>query len=437
MPKELRGAYVLTGGGAGALDSISEAILENLDAALVQENGLIYRYSYVGAATDAEDIPLYIRPDDYTTSGVWTLQSIWVNNILLEGGSLDIKEQASTTGVSAGYGRVWVKNTVPNKVWFTDDNDVDFELAHLTNKISDLTACTSAELITKISDNTGTGLLVFGTSPVLTLPQINDASSDQQYIFAVSELSADRTITLPLLTGNDEFVFKDFIQILSNKTLITPTIASLTNAQHNHSNAAGGGNTLLSPIINTSISGTAFLDEDDMSSDSATKVASQQSIKKYVDDNTITQATKVTASGTAVDFTGLPTGLKQIQIIINGISTDGTEELLLQIGDSTAIETTGYVGVVSDGDTAFSSTTGWLLAHTGIENNNWNGIVHLLNLDSNNWLISATLARKGTDELNMAGGRKTITGGELARIRITSTGTPDDFDGGGINLQFR
>ncbi|ANS05870.1 putative long tail fiber protein [uncultured Mediterranean phage] len=41
--------------------------------------------------------------------------------------------------------------------------------------------------------------------------------------------------------------------------------------------------TLTSPVINTGLSGSAFLDEDDMSSNSATKVASQQSIKAFVD----------------------------------------------------------------------------------------------------------------------------------------------------------
>jgi len=41
--------------------------------------------------------------------------------------------------------------------------------------------------------------------------------------------------------------------------------------------------TLTSPVLNTGLSGTAFLDEDNMSSNSATKVASQQSIKAYVD----------------------------------------------------------------------------------------------------------------------------------------------------------
>jgi hypothetical protein len=62
------------------------------------------------------------------------------------------------------------------------------------------------------------------TSPRLTTPRINDTSADHRYIFAVSELVADRTITLPLLTGNDTFVFAGHTQTLTNKTLTTPTI---------------------------------------------------------------------------------------------------------------------------------------------------------------------------------------------------------------------
>jgi hypothetical protein len=64
------------------------------------------------------------------------------------------------------------------------------------------------------------------TSPVLTTPQINDTSADHQYVFAVSELASDRTVTLPLLTGNDEFVFKAHTQTLTNKTLTAPTLTS-------------------------------------------------------------------------------------------------------------------------------------------------------------------------------------------------------------------
>ena len=64
------------------------------------------------------------------------------------------------------------------------------------------------------------------TSPVLTTPQINDTSADHQYVFDVSELSADRTVTLPLLTGNDEFTFNGMIQTLTNKTLTSPVLTT-------------------------------------------------------------------------------------------------------------------------------------------------------------------------------------------------------------------
>lgn len=57
------------------------------------------------------------------------------------------------------------------------------------------------------------------TSPVLTTPQINDTSADHQYVFAVGELSADRTVTLPVLSSNDTFVFANATQTLTNKTI--------------------------------------------------------------------------------------------------------------------------------------------------------------------------------------------------------------------------
>ena len=107
------------------------------------------------------------------------------------------------------------------------------------------------------------------TSPVLTTPQINDSSADHQYIFAAANLAADRTVSLPLLAGNDTFVFEAFTQTLTNKTLT-------------------------SAVLNTGVSGTAIKDEDNMASDSATHLATQQSIKAYVD----SQASSVSPSST-------------------------------------------------------------------------------------------------------------------------------------------
>ena len=60
---------------------------------------------------------------------------------------------------------------------------------------------------------------------------------------------------------------------------IDGTVATLTGTQ------TFTNKTLTSAVLNTSVSGTAVLDEDDMVSDSATKLATQQSIKAYVDAN--------------------------------------------------------------------------------------------------------------------------------------------------------
>lgn len=61
-------------------------------------------------------------------------------------------------------------------------------------------------------------------SPIISTPSINDTSSNHRYVFAVSELSADRNVTLPLLTGDDSIVFNDHAATLKNKTLMSPVI---------------------------------------------------------------------------------------------------------------------------------------------------------------------------------------------------------------------
>ena len=84
----------------------------------------------------------------------------------------------------------------------------------------------SGNILLDSSTNTLTNKTL--TSPVLTTPQINDTSANHQYVVAVSELAADRTVTLPLLTGADEFTFNAHAQTLTNKTLTTPTINAPT-----------------------------------------------------------------------------------------------------------------------------------------------------------------------------------------------------------------
>jgi len=101
----------------------------------------------------------------------------------------------------------------------------------------------------------------------------------------VTDPTADRTLTLPNATGTVSLI--DATETLTNKTLTTPTLTS--------------------PVLNTGVSGTAVLDEDNMSSNSATQAATQQSIKAYIDNQTTAQDLDIAPdSGTAqsIDLDG-------------------------------------------------------------------------------------------------------------------------------------
>lgn len=69
----------------------------------------------------------------------------------------------------------------------------------------------------------------------------DNSDTTKKLAFEVSGVTTGTTRTLTIPDANTTIVGTDATQTLSNKTLTTPTIASLTNAQHNHTNAAGGG----------------------------------------------------------------------------------------------------------------------------------------------------------------------------------------------------
>ena len=139
-------------------------------------------------------------------------------------------------------------------------------------------------------------------------------------------------------------------------------------------------------------------------------------------------------SGTSIDFTGIPAGVKRITVMFNGVSANASTELLLQIG-SGSVETSGYLSGAGNrgGDT--TSTAGFVVTRGFGSSENASGYISLVTLGSNIWVSSGVLCPTATGTFFGSGGNKTASG-VVDRIRITTTSGTATFDAGSINILY-
>lgn len=145
------------------------------------------------------------------------------------------------------------------------------------------------------------------------------------------------------------------------------------------------------------------------------------------------------ASGSAVDFTSIPAGARRISIMFDEVTLSGTDNFLIQIGDSGGIETTGYssgssIGIASTVAQA-ASGTGFLMV-MGNASRALSGIMTLSRINGNSWASSHAMGSSVNAALSVfGGGIKSALTTDLDRVRITVTGA-NTFDGGTINLSY-
>jgi len=154
----------------------------------------------------------------------------------------------------------------------------------------------------------------------------------------------------------------------------------------------------------------------------------------------ITSGTAVnaaTGSPTVIDFTSIPSWVKRITVMFNGVSTSGTSEILVQLGDSGGIETTGYVstsGVIVSSSTAVSNSTAGFIIRSTTATNTVSGHMVITNISGNIW-ISSHYTKNNTTTTAMGGGDKTLSD-ILTQVRITTVNGTDTFDAGTINILY-
>lgn len=151
--------------------------------------------------------------------------------------------------------------------------------------------------------------------------------------------------------------------------------------------------------------------------------------------------TAVTASGTSVDFTGIPSWVKRITVMFSGVSTNGTSLPQIQLGAG-SVTTSGYVSYASyQGGTnqasGTTSTSGFLIeAITDALTVRYGHAVFTL-ISGNSWVGSVNTGwYNGTYYYSSAGGGGVTLSGTLDRIRITTVGGVNTFDAGTINIMW-
>jgi hypothetical protein len=145
-------------------------------------------------------------------------------------------------------------------------------------------------------------------------------------------------------------------------------------------------------------------------------------------------------SGTAIDFTGIPSWAKQVKVVFNGVSTNGVSAPRIRLGTSGGFATSGYLGsclgnaTTNVSNLAFSAgfdiNDGAIAAATRF------GIFTFICIDtSNNWVLSGSQSQGNSAASSLINGTVPL-GGTLTQIRITTVNGTDTFDAGSINIMY-
>jgi len=150
----------------------------------------------------------------------------------------------------------------------------------------------------------------------------------------------------------------------------------------------------------------------------------------------LTRATaQNSTSGTSINFASIPSWVKKISVLLSGVSTNGSSNLLIQIG-SGSIVTTGYasgaslIGAASALST--SATSGFLITVNEAAAYLKSGMITIANLSGNTWVSSGVLGLTIGGSF-LSGGDITLAG-VLDQIRVTTVNGTDTFDAGVINI---
>jgi hypothetical protein len=143
-------------------------------------------------------------------------------------------------------------------------------------------------------------------------------------------------------------------------------------------------------------------------------------------------------SGTSIDFTSIPSWVKRVTVIFNGVSTNGSSNIQIQLGDAGGIENTGYLGassVITSVVSTAAFTAGFGVYHNSGASAVTVGSMTISNISGNAWVASGAFANTDAGRTVTTSGAKTLSD-VLTQIRVTTANGTDAFDAGSINILY-
>ena len=153
-------------------------------------------------------------------------------------------------------------------------------------------------------------------------------------------------------------------------------------------------------------------------------------------DKIVSGTAQASTSGTSIDFTSIPSYVKRITVMFNGVSTNGSNALLVQLGTSSGFAASGYASRVYAVTTNnLGSTAGFLINDGSATAGTYYGSISIQNVSSNTFVCNGIIADTTTPGTYRIAGGVTLSG-TLDRVRITTVGGTDTFDAGTINILY-
>jgi len=146
---------------------------------------------------------------------------------------------------------------------------------------------------------------------------------------------------------------------------------------------------------------------------------------------------QASTSGTSIDFTSIPSWVKRITVMFNGVSTNSSTDFLIQIGAG-SIDTASYIStsmlIRNAGVAPESSTSGYVIGSYGASFNHY-GHMFITSFGSNIWIATHSIIEQSMAAIFAGGGVKTLSG-TLDRVRLTTVSGTATFDAGSINILY-